>query len=369
MRAVVLLNPGAKPLSSCLKLETSAPLPKPGPGQALVRVSSSSANPVDVYIANGDFGGADAAGKTMAGDLAGVVEEVAAPPPSSPSSGAAPAFKKGDRVWALTPYFAPGTAAAAGAPMSGCWADYAVADLAWLAPAPSEAALPLADAGSGPLVLLTAWQALEATLGPPPPEGEEKEGEPAPPPQQERRVLITAAAGGVGHVAVQLAKKCWGCSVVVGVAGARNRDFVLGQLGADGFVDYADAAAVADALEQEGFDAAVDLLGGEWTRRLARCVGKKANAGGKGGKLAHVMNRGTGEAGVDALRAELGEGAIETIFVRPDGAALARCARLVDRGELKVEVAARFPLERAGEALEAVSGWHTRGKVVVRTAA
>jgi NADPH:quinone reductase-like Zn-dependent oxidoreductase len=357
MKAVVLSQPGAKPLSAAVRLDASAPLPKPSPGQALVRVVSSAANPVDVYIASGDFGGDGAKGKIMAGDLAGVVEEVV-PVPAAPTS-TSQTFKKGDRVWALTPYFAPSTAAAANNPKGGCWAEYAVADLAWLAPAPSEASsLPLSDAGAGPLVLLTAWQALEAALGPPLPEEGDNTTQPSP-----RRVLVTAAAGGVGHVCVQLAKNAWGCSVV-GVAGQRNRDFVLHELGAEECVDYADEQAVKVALGEEegkggGFDAAVDLLGGAWTARLARCVAAKK------GKVAHVMNRGTGEARLEELRKQAGEDRIATIFVKPDGAALARAARMIEGGKLKVVVAARFPLERAGEALEAVSGWHTRGKVVV----
>jgi NADPH:quinone reductase-like Zn-dependent oxidoreductase len=369
MKAVVLARPGAKPLASAVKLDPAFPVPKPKAGQALVSIESSSCNPVDVAVASGAFGGDGAAGKVMASDFAGVVEEVVAP-----AAAAAPPFKKGDRVWALTPYFMPN--AAAGDPTAGCWAERCVADAAWLAPAPPEEAMPLSDAGAGPLVLLTAWQALEAALGPPEQEKEENE---AAPPEAKRRCLITAASGGVGHVAVQLAKKAWGCGYVVGVASARNRDFVVRELGADACVDYADEAEVSAALGEGGaqgggggggggggegrappLDAAVDLLGGPWTSRLARALAPT------GGTIAHVMCRGSAEAGLDALK-QAGA-AIETIFVRPDAAALGRMARMIAKGELKVHVAARYPLERAGEALEAVAGGHTRGKVVVTVA-
>jgi NADPH2:quinone reductase len=356
MKAVVLCPPAKgttnPPLSTCIRLDTSVPRPSPQPGQALLRVSSSSANPVDVYVARGDFGGGEKArGSIVGGDVAGVVVEA----PSSSSSSSASSFKPGDRVWALTPYYVPTEGR-----RDGCWAEFVVADAAWLAPAPPENAMPLRDAGAGPLVLLTAWQALEAALGPPRPEDEEGDNDKAAAPRP--RILITAASGGVGHVCVQLAKRAWGADVVA-VAGARNKEFVLGELGADEHVDYEDEHSVRRALGEDegekgrGLDAAVDLLGGEWTGRLAAALSRSKGRG----RLAHVMNRGTDRAELEAL----GKDKVGVILVKPDGVALARCARMIGRGQLKVAVAARFGLEQAAEALESVAGWHTRGKVVV----
>jgi NADPH:quinone reductase-like Zn-dependent oxidoreductase len=369
MKAVVIVPASSgSALASAVRLEASVPRPSPRKAdQALIKVTSSSVNPVDVYVARGDFGGKPV-GKIVGGDVAGVVVE--APSSSASASSSLPSFKPGDRVWALTPYYFP--SAEDKDKRDGCWAEFCAADAAWLAPAPPEDRLPLADAGAGPLVLLTAWQALCAALGPPlPEEEEEKEGASI---SNRPRVLVTAAAGGVGHSAVQLAKQAWGATVVA-VAGAPNRDFLLQDLGADEFVDYRDEQAVRRALGEEGegdargsgrgLDAAIDLLGGEWTARLAAALGRSSGKSSSGSRLAHIMNRGSDRSVLNALAADKGMVAPAIILVKPDGAALARMSRMIARGELRVHVSARYPLERAGEALEAVSGWHTRGKVVV----
>ncbi|PSC70610.1 NADPH:quinone reductase [Micractinium conductrix] len=107
------------------------------------------------------------AGQILGGDVAGVVEE----------AGEGSKWKKGDKVFALTPGFTNSTA-------EGCYAEYVACDEGWLAAVPDN--LPVEQAAGVPLVALNAWQALQQAK-----------------PAAGQRALVNVAAGGVGHMAVQ----------------------------------------------------------------------------------------------------------------------------------------------------------------------
>jgi NADPH:quinone reductase-like Zn-dependent oxidoreductase len=158
---------------------------------------------------------------------------------------------------------------------------------------------------------------------------------------------VHAAAGGVGHLAVQIARVL-GASRVIGTASERNHDF-LRSLGAEP-VRYGDALvdSVAEAVGGDGHvDAVVDFVGGPALDYSLRLV--------------HEPDRIVSV--VDGRRAiEFGG---QHVFVRPDAEQLGWLADLVDDGELHVEVQKAFPLEQAVAAHRLLEGGHVRGKVVL----
>jgi NADPH:quinone reductase-like Zn-dependent oxidoreductase len=195
------------------------PRPEPGPTEVLVRVSAAGVNPLDWKTrAGGAFLGRPPF--TVGADLAGVVTAV---------SEGVTRFAPGDRVFGM-PRF-PGEAAA--------YAEYATGPARHLAPIPDG--LDDVQAAALPMSGLTAWQALvdTAAVGP---------GD---------RVLVCGAAGGIGHVAVQIAKALG--AHVVGVARAAEHGF-LRAIGADEVLE-------PGATGPSGVDVVLDLVGGDTAMR------------------------------------------------------------------------------------------------------
>ncbi len=288
-----------------------APTPEPAPTEVLVRVRAAGVNPVDwktrargAFLREPPF--------VLGWDVAGVVEQV---------GGGVTRFVEGDRVFGM-PRF-PREAA--------CYAEYVTSPSRQLARTPD--ALSDVEAAALPLAGLTAWQALveTANVGP---------GD---------RVLVLGAAGGVGHLAVQIAKARG--AHVIGTASAGKHAF-LTELGADEAVDYA-AVAVEEAVSD--VDVAIDVVGSEETGRAVACVRD-------GGLFIAVTSAG----GVDPLREAAGDRIrVTPILVEPDRAGLEALAALVDDGKLRPHVSATFPLEEAARAHEAGETGRTQGKLVL----
>lgn len=163
-------------------------------------------------------------------------------------------------------------------------------------------------------------------------------------------VLVTAAAGGVGHLAVQLARSLG--AEVIGTASEANHDYVR-SLGAAAVIDYAgDVAAAVREHYPDGVDAAFDLYGGD---TLAGAVA----ATREGGQVTSIADP------------EPAKGASvhgHYVFVRPDRLGLEDLTWRADAGELRPEIAEVFPLDRAAEAHERLEGGHVRGKLVLEIA-
>jgi len=189
------------------------------------------------------------------------------------------------------------------------------------------------EAAALPLAVLTAWQALVDTAHV----------------EAGQRVLVHAAAGGVGHLAVQIAKAKG--AYVIGTASAGKHEF-LKSIGADEVVDYT-TTRFEDVVSD--VDAVIDLVGGD---NAVRSVGVLR----PGGILVAVpsgLEEGVAEAAEKA-------GVRSTPFlVEPDGAALAEIARLVDAGAIRVEIEAVLPLAEAGKAHELGEAGRSRGKIVL----
>ncbi|ROO90215.1 NADPH:quinone reductase-like Zn-dependent oxidoreductase [Actinocorallia herbida] len=291
---------------------TEAARPEPGPGQVLIEVAAAGVNPVDVAVSAGHYPLLGDPPFTAGWDVAGTVAAV--------GSGVS-AFRPGDRVLGLPAF--PAEAAA--------HAEYVLASANELIPIPKG--LAVEEAGALPLVGLTAYQALIGIA-------EVRPGQ---------RVLVHRAAGGVGHLAVQLAKSrgAW----VVGTASAGKHDLVRA-LGADEVIDY-QATDYTEVLA--GLDVVFDLVGHDNGPRSAGVL----RAGGVlVGALPAFLGLTQEEAAARGIR-------LAGVDVRPSAHDLGHLTALASDGALRVHVEAAFPLADAAKAYETVAAGHVTGKVVL----
>ena len=310
MRAMVPVESGEDEPVALAEAEVERP--EPGAVEVLVRVHATGVNPADVKILRRlDGDPVDIPGF----DVSGVVEEVGP---------GVRIWRPGDEVFGMIRFPHPGRTAA----------EYATSPPRHLARKP--AGLDHVRAAALPLVSLTAWQALIDTAGVRP----------------GQRVLVHAAAGGVGHVAVQLAKELG--AYVAGTASAANHDFVAG-LGADEVVDY---TAVAFDEVLDGFDVVIDTIGGDYTERSLRVLRD-------GGSLVCLTDPPGPRVEAAAARRGIAAG---LMLVEPDQGCMRTVARLAEEGRLRAEIDSTYELADIAKAHERVAGGHVRGKVVVTVA-
>ncbi|MEU7895111.1 NADP-dependent oxidoreductase [Nonomuraea sp. NPDC049152] len=286
--------------------------PEPGPAEVLVRVRAAGVNPTDVWHrASGGLAGGDAPVR-LGWDVSGVVEAVGP---------GVTTLDPGDEVFGLPRHPLP----------AGTYAEYVTSPARHLVRKPAE--ISHEEAAALPLAALTAWQALVDTA-------DVRPG---------RRVLIHAAAGGVGHLAVQIAKARG--AYVVGTARSAKHDFVRG-LGADEVIDYTQvdfAAATGD------IDVVIDAIGGEYGPRSLRTL----RAGGIVVSLASPA-----EAYLAAEARTLGLRAAFMI-VEADQAGMREIASLAATGRLRPRIEAALPLELVAKAHELAESGRTTGKIVL----
>jgi NADPH:quinone reductase-like Zn-dependent oxidoreductase len=286
------------------------PRPSPIPTEVLVRTAAAGVNPVDWKSrARGGFLGEPPF--TVGWDVAGVVEEVGF---------GVTRFSVGDRVFGM-PRF-PREAAA--------YAEYVSAPSRQLARIPDG--LGNVEAGALPLAGLTAWQALVETADV----------------QPGQRVLVLAAAGGVGHLAVQIAKARG--AHVLGTARAAKHPF-LADLGVDEAIDYTSEDVAQRARD---VDVVLDAVGGEAASDALRAVRD-------GGVVVTLSGTAVGplrELAGDRVR-------VDGILVEPDRAGLEAIAELAAAGALRPHVSHTFPLAEAARAHELGETGRTQGKLVL----
>ncbi|POX56217.1 NADPH:quinone reductase [Streptomyces sp. Ru71] len=289
-------------------VEREVERPEPGIGEVLVRVHAAGVNPVDWKTrASGgliEWGAVPAVGW----DVSGIVEAV------GPGVGV---FRPGDEVFGM-PLFPR---------QAGGYAEYVVAPARHLARKPAR--LTHVEAAALPLAALTAWQALVDTA-------DVRPGV---------RVLVHAAAGGVGHLAVQIAKARG--AHVIGTASAGKHD-LLRRLGADEMIDYR-AVRFEDVVSD--IDVVLDGLGGETAER-------SLNVLRTGGRLITLPGPDDVPAARDGVRAAW-------MLVEPDHLGLREIAALVERGALKPVVETVLPLADAAKAHEIGERGRTTGKIVL----
>jgi alcohol dehydrogenase len=317
--------------------EADVPEPVVGEHDVLVQVQAAGLNVVDEKIRSGAFKSflqyelPQVMGSDVAGTVIGVGAKVRA-------------FAAGDQVYAQ-----PRT------DRIGTFAERIAVPEADVALKP--ATVTLEEAGSLPLVALTAWQALVEKGGVRP----------------GQRVLIHAGAGGVGTIAIQLAKHL-GATVATTVS-AGNVDFVR-ELGADTVIDYRN-----QDFEQllDGYDLVLDSVGGENLEKSLRVLRPGGKAIGIVGPPDPAFAR---EAGLNlvlrlamaALSRKIRRQArklgvtYEFLFMRASGDQLREITALVDSGVLRPVVGRVFDFDQTVEAMQSIGKGGIRGKAVITVA-
>jgi len=295
-----------------LKTVPNAPKPLAAAGQVLVKVHAAAANPFDWKLREGymkEFIPLKMPA-ILGGDMAGTVAEIGE---------GVTGFKTGQAVY--------GMANAAGG--QGSFAEFTPVKATQLAAKPDS--LDFTAAAALPLAAVSAYQALVDHMDL----------------QAGQKILIHGGAGGIGSLAIQIAKNLG--AYVATTASATEIDFVKG-LGADEAIDY----HVQDfSTVLKDYDAVFDTVGGE-TNTKSYTVLKP------GGTLVSMIQP------VDEALAKQDS----VIYVQQSSKAtperLAKITELVDSGKLKVHIDKLFPLDRAAKALEYLKTAHPRGKVVIQ---
>jgi len=308
--------------------------PVVGERDVLVRVTASGVNQLDEKIRTGEFR-AILPYKTpvvLGHDVAGTVIRTGA---------TVRTFKPGDQVYARPRDHRVGT-----------FAERIAIDEADLALAPTT--ICAVESASLPLVALTAWQALVER-------GNVQPGQ---------KVLIHAGSGGVGTIAIQLAKHL-GAHVAT-TASASNAGFVR-DLGADVVIDYRTQDFEA---ELSGYDLVLDSLGGENLEKSLRILRPGGKAIGISGPPDPAFARAAGlnpllRPAIAALSGKIRRQAkklgvtYEFLLMRASGDQLRSIAALVDGGVLRPVVGKTFAFDETPQALAALAAGGVRGKVVV----
>ncbi|MFG3397787.1 NADP-dependent oxidoreductase [Streptomyces parvus] len=291
--------------------EVRLPRPVAGPSQITVAVRAAGVNPTDwKHRGQGMF--LDRLPLVLGWDVSGVVESVGF---------GVTLFKPGDEVFGMLPY-----------PYGvGSHAEFAVGPARAFAHKPEG--VDHVRAAAVPLAALTARQALVDTA-------DVRPGQ---------RVLIHAAAGGVGHLAVQIAKSLG--AYVIGTASAAKHDFVRG-LGADEVIDYR-TVDFGDAVSD--VDMVLDPLSGE-TRARSLDVLRP------GGTLVSLLPGGDPAEEAKAAAREI---RVENLLVEADHTGMTAIADLIRAGELRAHVEASFPLAEAAKAHALGETGRTTGKLVL----
>jgi NADPH:quinone reductase-like Zn-dependent oxidoreductase len=289
-------------------------IPRPGPGEVLVRVHASSVNPVDTMVRDGAVNPDLSLPAVLGSDVAGVVEDT--------GDGVAD-FAPGDEVYYVSDMSAGG----------GAWAQYHVAAAAIVAAKPVS--LPFTEAAAIPLAGGTAWEAVVRRL-------DVRPGQ---------TVLVHGGSGGVGSFAVQFAQAAG--ATVLATAGPGHQD-LLRELGAvpidyraDDFVEVARAHTDGD-----GVDAVLDTVGGQ---NVARSLAATRD----GGAVACIRPP---EGRLDDLYRR--NQTLHGIYLTRERPRLTEMTPAFDRALARPVVAQVLPLEQIAEAnrrLHQGSG----GKIVV----
>lgn len=328
MRAVVLEQFGTPLTTRAVKT------PDAGAGQLLVKVVASGVNPLDTKIRAGRAAHAQSRLPAVLGlDLAGVVEE-AGPDVTD--------FARGDEVFGLTGGVGD---------LQGSLAEYAAVDARLVAHKPTS--ISMREAAALPLVAITAWEGLVDRAGV----------------RAGQKVLVHGGAGGLGHVAVQLARARGG---EVFATGSARSLATIASLGATP-IDYTTTSVddyLAEHTNGEGFDVVFDTVGGATLDASFAAVrtytGHVVSALGWGThNIAPLSFRGATYSGVFTLLPMLtGRGRAH------HGEILGEVAALVDAGELKPLLdQRRFTFDTVADAYEAVEHGTGTGKIVIDVAA
>jgi alcohol dehydrogenase len=303
--------------SEVVEINQSTPAPNdPSVGKVLVRVKAASVNPADWKIREGymqqmmplQFP------STLGMDFSGVIEKV--------GEGVSD-FKQNDEVYGQASVISGG---------SGAFAEMALANADTITYKPKT--LSHDEAAGLPLVGVSAWQALVETIGL----------------SKGQKILIHGGAGGIGSIAIQLAKHLG--AYVATTSSTNDIQFVKEELGADEVIDYK-TQTFEDLLHD--YDAVFDTVGGETYTRSFKVLKR-----GGGGIIVSMLEQPNQE-----LIDRFGVKAISQ-FTQVNRERLTKLAQWVDQNNIRVNVDRTFPLDDAGKALDYQRDVHPRGKVVLQ---
>lgn len=303
------------------------------PTEVKVKLKAAGVNPIDTKLRSGFYPETIAPVPAILGcDGSGMIEEVG----SEVSR-----LKKGDEVY----FFNGGIKG-----IQGNYAESIVLEERFVSKKASSQSF--TEAAASPLVLLTAWEALfeRANL------------------QAGHTVFINAGAGGVGHVAIQLAKYK-GAKVCTTISNKEKADFVK-SLGADLVINYKEnnvEQSVLDWTDGKGVDVALDNIGGTETQKffpLIKHYGELVTLllppNEIDWSLARLKNISFNfEVMLSPLLFDLKEAQIHQTEI------LEQCAKLIDEEKIKVHVSETLPLEKAAKAHQLIETGHTTGKIVL----
>ncbi|MCA1739384.1 MAG: NADPH:quinone oxidoreductase family protein [Actinobacteria bacterium] len=300
--------------------------PSPDEGEVLVEVKSAGVNYADTMRRRNQYVERQELPFTPGSEIAGTVAKVGE---------SVEGVNTGDRIVTLL-----GT---------GGYAEYVVAPARNLIPLPEG--MDFDDAAAIPLQGLTAYHVLETS-------GQLKEGE---------SVVVHAAAGGVGLLAVQMAK-LMGASSVIATASTQEKLDLGRDLGADVLINYTEQdwpEKVREATEGNGADVILEMVGGDFPRKNLHCL----NAFGR----MVVYGAASGDRGSLVPAALMKKNHVVAGFYLPQimsrpnlfGPSLETILGWISSGDLKLTIGARYPLEQAQEAHEALEGRKTTGKIIL----
>jgi NADPH:quinone reductase-like Zn-dependent oxidoreductase len=307
MRAVVQETFGGPEVLKIREFSSPSALPT----ELVVRVKAVGINPVEIYIRSGRFPLIGQPPFILGWDISGVVESVV------PGTNR---FAVGDEVFGMPLFPRPANA----------YAELVAAPCRQLSRKPRT--LDHVHAAALPLAGLTAWQSLVDVASV----------------SSGNRVLVHAGGGGVGHIAVQIAKARG--AYVIATASADKRAFVQ-SLGVDEIVDY---RRVDFSTTVHDIDVVLETVGGDYGERSLKTLRP-------GGLLVTIVDRLNERLAAKAKEAGF---RFAGVSVEPDHVGLEQLTRLVEDGKLRIHVERTFPLEQAGEAHNFLAT-SPKGKVVL----
>ena len=299
--------------SDVIEINQSTPEPIVSPGKVLVSIKAAGVNPADWKIREGEFQQLVSLQfpSTLGNDFSGVIKQV--------GEGVSPDFKEGNEVYGQAAVVSGG---------SGTFAEMALANMEGIANKPKSLSYP--EAAGLPVVGVAAWRALTEDIDL----------------SKDQKILIHGGAGGIGSIAIQLAKNL-GAYVATTVS-ANDKPFVQ-ELGVDVVIDYR-TQTFEDLLQN--YDAVFDTVGGDTYRRSFKVLKK-------GGVIFSMLEQPDSE-----LMNQYGVKAIFR-FTQADRERLTKLAQWVDQNNIRVNVEKEFSLDEAGNALDYQRDVHPRGKVVL----
>jgi alcohol dehydrogenase len=305
--------------SDVIEVNNAASVQNPSSGKILVNVKAAGVNPADWKIREGYFQQMIPLQfpSTLGADISGIIKELGEGVSNS-------GLKQGDEVYGLASVLFSGG--------SGAFAELALVEKDSIAHKPRT--LNHIEAAGLPTVGVSAWQGLIENIGL----------------SKDKKILIHGGAGGIGSIAIQLAKHL--DAYVATTVSTNDKQFVQ-ELGANQVIDYK-TENFEDILHD--YDAVFDTVGGDTYKRSFKVLKKDS------GIITSMLEQPNSELmnryGVKAL-------VQFTQATRTTGQLLTKLGEWVDQNNIKVNIAKTFSIDEAADALDYQKDVHPRGKVVI----